>query len=226
MASAVQSEIGAGRRGRAGGEKLAVVCNTGGSPERELTYLTLLQRQRAAAVVLTGGAVENPAHLAAVSRQAAAARGRGHAGGAVRPPAGAGHSAITLTFDNRGGGQRLTEHLLGPRPPAARLRRRAGGADDDPPPTGGPPGGAGGARASTRIRRLTVHGRYDRALGLRRHPGAAPPGPRADGRRRRERHRRDRGVRGAAGPGLRHPRTTCPSPGSTTCRSARTRCRR
>jgi len=55
MASAIQSEIG-GPGGRAGGERLAVVCNTGGSPERELTYLTLLQRQRAAAVVLTGGA--------------------------------------------------------------------------------------------------------------------------------------------------------------------------
>ena len=57
MASAIQAEIG-GPGGRAGGERLAVVCNTGGSPERELTYLTLLQRQRAAAVVLTGGAIE------------------------------------------------------------------------------------------------------------------------------------------------------------------------
>lgn len=49
------------------GEKLAVVCNTGGSPERELMYLTLLQRQRAAAVVLTGGAVEDAGHAAAVT---------------------------------------------------------------------------------------------------------------------------------------------------------------
>ncbi|MEV5592629.1 LacI family DNA-binding transcriptional regulator [Streptomyces sp. NPDC052496] len=57
-------------------EKLAIVCNTGGSPERELTYLTLLQRQRAAAVVLTGGAVEDADHAeavaAALSRLAAA----------------------------------------------------------------------------------------------------------------------------------------------------------
>ncbi|MFD7667078.1 LacI family DNA-binding transcriptional regulator [Streptomyces sp. NPDC059788] len=92
IASAVQSEMsgGAGRRTAGGAgtrtgdgdtyhrpgsayglvpadEKLAVVCNTGGSPERELTYLTLLQRQRAAAVVLTGGAVEDPDHVAAVS---------------------------------------------------------------------------------------------------------------------------------------------------------------
>ncbi|OKI04575.1 LacI family transcriptional regulator [Streptomyces sp. CB02923] len=101
IASAVQAEVsgGVGRRptGVAGtrtgdgdtrrtpgsayglvppGEKLAVVCNTGGSPERELTYLTLLQRQRAAAVVLTGGAVEDTGHAtavnAALSRLAAA----------------------------------------------------------------------------------------------------------------------------------------------------------
>ena len=61
MAGAAQTEIGGHEgSGRAGGEKLAVVCNTGGSPERELTYLTLLQRQRAAAVVITGGALEDP----------------------------------------------------------------------------------------------------------------------------------------------------------------------
>ncbi|WP_256966747.1 LacI family DNA-binding transcriptional regulator, partial [Streptomyces caniscabiei] len=51
MAAAIQSEIG-GPGGRAGGERLGVVCNTGGSPERELTYLTLLQRQLAAAPVV------------------------------------------------------------------------------------------------------------------------------------------------------------------------------
>lgn len=73
MASAIQSEIG-GPGGRAGGERLAVVCNTGGSPERELTYLTLLQRQRAAAVVLTGGAMENEPHAAAVAAKLQPAR--------------------------------------------------------------------------------------------------------------------------------------------------------
>ncbi len=86
MASAIQIG-GLGRRaGRAGGEQLAVVCNTGGSPERELTYLTLLQRQRAAAVVLTGGAVENPPHPAAVSAKLRRARGGRDPGRAVRAP--------------------------------------------------------------------------------------------------------------------------------------------
>lgn len=110
MASAIQSEIG-GPGGRAGGERLAVVCNTGGSPERELTYLTLLQRQRAAAVVLTGGAVEDAAHGAAVGNKL---RRLAEAGTRVvlcgRPPV---PEAITITFDNRGGGRELTEHLIG-----------------------------------------------------------------------------------------------------------------
>ncbi|MGW6023975.1 LacI family DNA-binding transcriptional regulator [Streptomyces sp. NPDC055099] len=113
MAGAVQSEIG-GPGGRAGGERMAVVCNTGGSPERELTYLTLLQRQRAAAVILTGGALEDPAHAAAMSAKLARLA---DAGTRIvlcgRPPlADSDAVAATLTFDNRSGGRRLTEHLL------------------------------------------------------------------------------------------------------------------
>ncbi|MGW7083829.1 LacI family DNA-binding transcriptional regulator [Streptomyces sp. NPDC054871] len=113
MAGAVQSEIG-GPGGRAGGERMAVVCNTGGSPERELTYLTLLQRQRAAAVVLTGGALEDPAHAAAMSAKLARLA---DAGTRIvlcgRPPLEDSDAvAATLTFDNRNGGRRLTEHLL------------------------------------------------------------------------------------------------------------------
>jgi LacI family transcriptional regulator len=113
MAGAVQSEIG-GPGGRAGGERMAVVCNTGGSPERELTYLTLLQRQRAAAVILTGGALEDPGHAAAMSAKLARLA---DAGTRIvlcgRPPLVKSDAATaTLTFDNRSGGRRLTEHLL------------------------------------------------------------------------------------------------------------------
>src|SRR4051812_18028698 len=64
IASALQAEVGVGAAEPGG--KLTVVCNTGGSPEAELTYLTLLERQRAAGVVLTGGAVDSPAHSEAV----------------------------------------------------------------------------------------------------------------------------------------------------------------
>lgn len=67
IAGAVQSEMGEGGGQGTSGQKLAVVCNTGGSPESELTYLTHLQRQRAAAVVLTGGAVEDEKHSAALA---------------------------------------------------------------------------------------------------------------------------------------------------------------
>ncbi|MFJ3700702.1 MULTISPECIES: LacI family DNA-binding transcriptional regulator [unclassified Streptomyces] len=117
MAGAAQSEIGGpgDGSGRGGGEKLAVVCNTGGSPERELTYLTLLQRQRAAAVVLTGGALEDPAHQAAMAVKLARLA---DAGTRIvfcgRPPL-PDTDAVTaaLAFDNRGGARRLTEHLIG-----------------------------------------------------------------------------------------------------------------
>ncbi|WP_405780659.1 LacI family DNA-binding transcriptional regulator [Streptomyces sp. NBC_00859] len=168
MAGAAQSEIGGQEgTGRAGGEKLAVVCNTGGSPERELTYLTLLQRQRAAAVVLTGGAIDDPKHTDAVSAKLARLTA---AGTRVvlcgRPPIPGSESLVTaLTFDNRGGGQRLTEHLLalGHRRigyvagPAERTttRDRLEGHRAAMTAAGLPDGRAG----------LTVHGPYDRRSG-------------------------------------------------------------
>ncbi|MEU8698164.1 LacI family DNA-binding transcriptional regulator [Streptomyces sp. NPDC048680] len=192
MAGAAQTEIGGpgDGSGRAGGEKLAVVCNTGGSPARELTYLTLLQRQRAAAVVLTGGAVEDPAHQAAMSAKLARLA---DAGTRVvlcgRPPLPDSESVLAaLAFDNRGGGRRLTEHLIslghrrigyaaGPlertttrhRLEGHRDAMRAAGLYGD--------GSAGGGTAGDE-ERLTVHGSYDRSSGydatvelLRREPG-------------------------------------------------------
>lgn len=123
IASAVQSEIG--------DRKLAVVCNTGGSPERELTYLTLLQRQRAAAVVVTGGAVEDPEHQAALKARLhrlteggarvvlcgrppmpEAEGATGDAAEGAAPPEAAAGGIVTLAFDNTGGARRLTEHLI------------------------------------------------------------------------------------------------------------------
>ncbi|MCF3961339.1 LacI family transcriptional regulator [Streptomyces fuscigenes] len=192
MAGAAQSEIGGGQDapgaapGR-GGQKLAVVCNTGGSPERELTYLTLLQRQRAAAVILTGGALEDPEHSAAMAaklERLAAAGTRVVLCG--RPPLPRGGDVLAaLAFDNRGGGRRLAEHLLalghrrigyvaGPvertttrhRLEGHREALRAAGA-------AGGEGGGGGADGL-----LTLHGPYTRRSGyeatlelLRRDPG-------------------------------------------------------
>ncbi|MFP3992265.1 LacI family DNA-binding transcriptional regulator [Streptomyces sp. E11-3] len=165
MAGAVQSEIG-GPGGRAGGERLAVVCNTGGSPERELTYLTLLQRQRAAAVVITGGAVEDTEHAAALG---AKLRRLTDAGTRVvlcgRPPA-PDTGAVALAFDNRGGGRELTAHLLalghrrigyiaGPEE-RTTTRHRLEGHREALAAAGLPTGSE-----------LTVHGPYDRASGFR-----------------------------------------------------------
>ncbi|MER8042845.1 LacI family DNA-binding transcriptional regulator [Streptomyces sp. NPDC094032] len=163
MAGAAQSAIGESGSARGGGEKLAVVCNTGGSPERELTYLTLLQRQRAAAVILTGGSLEDPEHLAATAAKLARLA---DAGTRVvlcgRPPVPGDATAATLAFDNREGARQLTAHLLdlGHRRigyvagPAARTttRHRLEGHRAALAAAGVPEGPA-------------AHGRYDRASG-------------------------------------------------------------
>ncbi|MEV6394830.1 LacI family DNA-binding transcriptional regulator [Streptomyces sp. NPDC051907] len=168
MAGAAQTEIGGQEgTGRAGGEKLAVVCNTGGSPERELTYLTLLQRQRAAAVILTGGALEDPDHIKAMTAKLAKLA---DAGTKVvlcgRPPLTAGYAMVAaLTFDNRGGARRLTEHLLslGHR----RIGYVAGPAERTT--TRHRLEGHRAALAAAGIEedqsRVTVHGPYDRRSG-------------------------------------------------------------
>ncbi|MGI5055016.1 LacI family transcriptional regulator, partial [Streptomyces sp. JAC18] len=76
-----------------------------GSPERELTYRTLLQRPRAAAVVLPGGALEDPAHQAAMAAKLARLADAGprivFCGRPPLPDADAVTAA--LAFDNRGG---------------------------------------------------------------------------------------------------------------------------
>lgn len=202
MAGAAQTQIGGpgDGSGRAGGEKLAVICNTGGSPERELTYLTLLQRQRAAAVVLTGGAVENADHQAAMAAKLAK---MADAGTRIvfcgRPPLPDGDALVAaLAFDNRGGGRRLTEHLisLGHRrigyvagPPERTTTRhrleghrealRAAGLDaEGTEDAEGTKGTGSGSGSGSGQERLTVHGPYDRRSGyeatleiLRREPG-------------------------------------------------------
>ncbi|MYY00812.1 MULTISPECIES: LacI family DNA-binding transcriptional regulator [unclassified Streptomyces] len=181
MAGAAQSEIGGpgDGSGRAGGEKLAVVCNTGGSPDRELTYLTLLQRQRAAAVVLTGGAVEDPAYQTAMAAKLARLA---DAGTRVvlcgRPPLPDGAAVVAaLAFDNRGGGRMLTKHLLslghrrigyvaGPLERTTTRHRLEGHRE-----------AMRGSGLCGDEDRLTVHGSYDRRSGydatvelLRREP--------------------------------------------------------
>ncbi|WP_433889480.1 LacI family DNA-binding transcriptional regulator [Streptomyces sp. CA-111067] len=174
IASALQAEIGAGAAERGGG-KLAVVCNTGGSPAAELTYLTLLERQRAAGVVLTGGAVENAEHTAAVTARLARLAASGTRivlCGRPAPAPGDGEQLVTtVAFDNRGGARRLTEHLLslghrrigqvtGPME-RSTTRHRLEGHRAALAGYGLGPGTEPGAHAE----RLTVHGSYDRSSG-------------------------------------------------------------
>ncbi|MER7698930.1 MULTISPECIES: LacI family DNA-binding transcriptional regulator [unclassified Streptomyces] len=186
MAGAAQTQIGGpgDGSGRAGGEKLAVICNTGGSPERELTYLTLLQRQRAAAVVLTGGAVEDPAHGAAMTAKLTKLA---DAGTRIvfcgRPPLPEGDTLVAaLAFDNRGGGRRLAEHLIalghrrigyvaGP-PERTTTRHRLEGhrealraAGPDAAPAAGGEQTGSGRQGPGGQDLLTVHGPYDRRSG-------------------------------------------------------------
>lgn len=105
LAGAVQAEA-------AGEDLLAVIGNTAGSPVEELRYIRLLLRQRARAVVLTGGHRDDPdylAELAALIEQAVAADTRIVLCG--RPPI-PGSPAITLDFDNRRGARALTRYVL------------------------------------------------------------------------------------------------------------------
>jgi LacI family transcriptional regulator len=174
LASALQGEIGAGGV-QPGGGKLAVVCNTGGSPAAELTYLTLLERQRAAGVVLTGSAVESDEHTAAVvarlTRLAASGTRIVLCGRPPLPPGDGSLDSVTVAFDNRGGARRLTEHLLslghrrigyvaGP-VERSTTRHRLEGHRDALAARGLGPETSAGANAV----KLTVHGGYDRSSG-------------------------------------------------------------
>lgn len=65
-------------------------------------------------MILTGGALEDPGHIAAMSAKLTKLADAGtHVVLCGRPPL-PGSSAVlaSLAFDNRGGGRRLTEHLL------------------------------------------------------------------------------------------------------------------
>jgi LacI family transcriptional regulator len=176
--------IASGIQGQTGGEKLAVICNTNGSPQSELTYLTLLQRQRAAGVVLTGGAVEEPEHTRAVTERLhrmAAAGTRVVLCGRPPLPGLAGLADLpvtTVAFDNRGGARALTEHLIS-------LGHRRIGYIAGPVNRTTTRHRLEGHRAALRAHglgdddgRLTVHGDYDRSSGydaamalVRRAPG-------------------------------------------------------
>ncbi|WP_307851284.1 LacI family DNA-binding transcriptional regulator [Nocardiopsis sp. MG754419] len=111
IASGIQDAV-------AEGDVLAVVCNTGSSAERELRYLKLLRRQRAHAVVLTGGSSNDPGHRDALVSQISELTATGaHVVLCGRPPlSGPDNEPLpgvtAVDFDNRDGARRLTGHLV------------------------------------------------------------------------------------------------------------------
>ncbi|NJQ08604.1 LacI family DNA-binding transcriptional regulator [Streptomyces lonarensis] len=176
IAGAVQDTLGPVTSVPAQGRKLAVICNTGGSPERELTYLTLLQRQRAAAVVLTGSSTDDPGHRAAL-----AARLQRLAAGGVRVVL----CGRPLPVDESGAGEPAADGCgtaaEGAREPGAEGRPAAGGTlTAGPRVVTVPLDNEGGARA------LTGH---LLALGHRRIGYLAGPDHRSTTRHRLAGHR-------------------------------------
>ncbi|MBE2997540.1 LacI family DNA-binding transcriptional regulator [Nocardiopsis sp. HNM0947] len=110
IASGIQDSV-------AEADVLAVVCNTGSSAARELSYLKLLRKQRARAVVLTGGSVDDPdLHGAFVEQLTELTASGAHVVLCGRPPVTDAEGRdvpglVTVDFDNRDGARRLTAHL-------------------------------------------------------------------------------------------------------------------
>ncbi|MBD0735682.1 LacI family DNA-binding transcriptional regulator [Streptomyces sp. CBMA29] len=94
-------------------ERLCLVCTTHGDPERELALVDLLRQQRAAAVILVGGAhdlAEYQVRMARFSRSLEAAGSRLVLVG--RPRLDSDASATVVDYDNEGGAFAMTSHLL------------------------------------------------------------------------------------------------------------------
>jgi LacI family transcriptional regulator len=104
------SEIVAGVQERAAaGGTLVVLCDSFRDPESELRYVEMLRGQRVAAVILAGGAVEDPAYLAALRRQSLGMRAQGSR--MVMCGRYSLHTDAVLP-DNQGGAELLTRYLL------------------------------------------------------------------------------------------------------------------
>ncbi|MET0135464.1 MAG: LacI family DNA-binding transcriptional regulator [Kibdelosporangium sp.] len=94
--------------------QLALVCSTGGDPQREIGQLEHLRRLRARGVVLVGGAIHDNAHQQELTRQLTGFLRRGATVVLCgRPPIPDLPGATAITFDNTGGTMRLVEFLAG-----------------------------------------------------------------------------------------------------------------
>jgi LacI family transcriptional regulator len=94
--------------------RLVVTANTGGDPDREFTYIEMLRRQRADAVIIVGAGPEDPGYrrqLVAQARGLRAQDSRLVLCGRPKPARDA--SVNVVNFDNVATGRTLVEHLTG-----------------------------------------------------------------------------------------------------------------
>ncbi|TWD82903.1 LacI family transcriptional regulator [Kribbella amoyensis] len=93
--------------------RLCLVCSTQGDQAAELKFVDLLLEQRADAVILVGGAVEDKEYFAAVDHRA---RQLGASGSSLvlcgRPGLASDAPAYAVEYDNTGGAAAITDHLL------------------------------------------------------------------------------------------------------------------
>ncbi|MEU0971051.1 LacI family DNA-binding transcriptional regulator [Streptomyces sp. NPDC005917] len=92
---------------------LSLVCSTDGDVRRELEFIGMMRAQRAAAVILVGGAADTPEYRERTRRTAdslASAGSRLVLCG--RPPLGPGAPVTVIEYDNEGGAHALVAHVL------------------------------------------------------------------------------------------------------------------
>ncbi|MEV5843887.1 LacI family DNA-binding transcriptional regulator [Streptomyces sp. NPDC051985] len=92
---------------------LSLVCSTDGDVRRELEFIEMMRAQRAAAVILVGGAADTSEYRERTRRIAdslASAGSRLVLCG--RPPLGPGAPVTVIEYDNEGGAYALVSHVL------------------------------------------------------------------------------------------------------------------
>jgi LacI family transcriptional regulator len=93
--------------------RLCLISTTGGDAARELASVQLMREAHADAVILVGNVVANDEYRARISQYAHTLAAAGsQLVLCARPPLGPDVPAIAVEFDNTGGAQAITSHLL------------------------------------------------------------------------------------------------------------------
>ncbi|MEV3860144.1 LacI family DNA-binding transcriptional regulator [Streptomyces sp. NPDC050095] len=93
--------------------RLCMLCTTHGDPQRVIAVVETMREQRADAVIVVGGALEDRAYQERMTHFATALDRAGSRLVLVgRPPLGEGVPATVVEYDNEGGAFAMTTHLL------------------------------------------------------------------------------------------------------------------